>query len=42
MIVVGAVLFIGLVLGVISVVGGGGGSACPPGQSFDASHGHCH
>ena len=42
MIVIGAILFLGAVILTISLVAGGGGSACPPGQVFDASHGHCH
>lgn len=41
MIVLGAVLLLGLVFLTISLVTGGG-SACPPGQVFDAAHGHCH
>ena len=41
MIFVGAVLLLGLVFVVISIASGDGG-ACTPGQSFDASHGHCH
>ena len=41
MIVLGALVLIGLVFMVISVVGGGEG-ACPPGQSWSAAHGHCH
>ena len=42
MIVLGAVVLLGLVLITISLVGGGGESACPPGQSWSAAHGHCH
>jgi hypothetical protein len=42
MIVLGAVMLIGLVLIVISLVAGGGESVCPPGQSWSAAHGHCH
>lgn len=42
MIVLGTVLLIGLMLIVISLVAGGGESVCPPGQSWDAAHGHCH
>jgi hypothetical protein len=43
MIVLGAVVLLGLVLMTISLVGGGAGeSACPPGQSWSAAHGHCH
>ena len=42
MYVLGAVVLLGLVLMTISLVGGGGGRACPPGQIWDAAHGHCH
>ena len=41
MYILGAVLLGGLALVVISLVTGEGG-ACPPGQAFDAAHGHCH
>ncbi len=41
MIILGAVVLGGLALIVISLFAGGG-SACPPGQVFDAAHGHCH
>ncbi|MDX1393100.1 MAG: SEC-C metal-binding domain-containing protein [Gemmatimonadota bacterium] len=42
MYVVGGVVLLGLVFMTISLVGGGGGQACPPGQSWSAAHGHCH
>ena len=42
MYVIAAVLLGGLALIVISLVAGDGLSACPPGQVFDAAHGHCH
>ncbi len=42
MIVLGAVVLLGLVFMTISLIGGGGESACPPGQSWSAAHGHCH
>jgi hypothetical protein len=41
MIFLGAVVLLGLVFITISLVGGGE-SACPPGLSWSAAHGHCH
>ncbi len=41
MILLGAVVLLGLVFITISLVGGGE-SACPPGLSWSAAHGHCH